>query len=219
MSLKFKHIALFSTSALTLALSLQSSLLAAVNADSAKQTPEQSSLTATTSNDSQFSTKQQKRLDMLFTRLASSDDESAAKQLVAEIWSIWKDPVDTELLLEMTKAEQLFTRGKRKEAFAVLDEAVQDYPGYSEIWNQRATYYYFDGRYEDSLNDIAKVLELEPRHFGAMSGKIAILMRDNRLESALKTLQQALKVNPFMPERHMLKPRQDEKKKPKGLAI
>lgn len=216
MLLKFKRLALFSASVLALFLTLQSLTLAAVNEDSAKQTTEQSA-SAPTVNDSQFSAEQQKRLNLLFTRLASSDDEGAAKQLVAEIWSIWKDPVDTELLLQMTKAEQLFQRGKRQEAFVVLDEAVKDYPGYSEIWNQRATYYYFDGRYEDSLNDIAKVLELEPRHFGAMSGKIAILMRESRMESAMKTLRQALKIHPFMPERHMLKP--EEKQAPKGLAI
>ncbi len=215
MLLKFQRLTLLSLSLLAL------SADAAVNNENAQQNALANDIAQVQKSvkDSQFSTVQQQRLDMLFTRLASSDDEGAAKQLIAEIWSIWKDPVDTELLLQMTKAEQLFTRGKRKEAFVVLDEAVKDYPGYSEIWNQRATYYYFDGRYEDSLNDIAKVLELEPRHFGAMSGKIAILMRESRMESALKTLQQALKVNPFMPERHMLAPKPEIKEKPKGLAI
>ncbi len=177
------------------------------------------STAAQTPTHPQFSATQQQRLDVLFTRLASSEHEQAAKQLVAEIWSIWKKPLDQTLLSTMTQAEQLFVSGERAQAFALLDQAVQDYPQYSEIWNQRATYYYFDGRYEDSLNDIAEVLALEPRHFGAMSGKIAILMRADRMELALKTLRQALKVNPFMPERHLLAPRPEQQTAPKGLAI
>ena len=214
MSLKFQHLMLV----LCLSIAAPATHAAVGNKNNQQSTlPEDLANTAASEQKSQFSTAQQQRLDMLFTRLASSDSESTANQLIAEIWSIWKDPLDTELLLQMTKAEQLYVKGKHEEAFKVLDEAIKDYPGYSEIWNQRATYYYFDGRYEDSLNDIAKVLALEPRHFGAMSGKIAILMREGRMDSALKTLQQALKIHPFMPERRMLPPK--EKQAPKGLAI
>ncbi|MGB1254977.1 MAG: tetratricopeptide repeat protein [Thiolinea sp.] len=214
MSLKFRHLILLLTLAFCAA-------HAAVDNNKAPKDADLIGISTPKSPaDSQFSVNQQKRLDMLFTRLAGSEDENAAKRLIAEIWSIWKDPLDTELLLQMTQAEQFYVRGKRKESFAILDEAIKTYPGYSEVWNQRATYYYFAGRYEESLADIAKVLELEPRHFGALSGKIAILMRENRMESALKTLHQALKINPFMPERRMLlKKKEESEEKPEGLAI
>ena len=41
---------------------------------------------------------------------------------------------------------------------------------FAEGWNKRATTYYFNDELEKSLLDIQKTLELEPRHFGAISG-------------------------------------------------
>ncbi len=58
---------------------------------------------------------------------------------------------------------------------------------------------YFNlGRFDDSLSDIERVLELEPRHFGALSGRGMILMRQKKFPQALDAYKEALDMNPAM---------------------
>jgi tetratricopeptide (TPR) repeat protein len=55
------------------------------------------------------------------------------------------------------------------------------------------------GRLDRSLADIDKVLALEPRHFGALSG-LGMIKRDKGDErGALDAFREALAINPFMP--------------------
>jgi tetratricopeptide (TPR) repeat protein len=54
------------------------------------------------------------------------------------------------------------------------------------------------GRYDASLIDIEHVLELEPRHFGALAGKAMILRAQKRTGEAIKVLKETLTINPHM---------------------
>ena len=51
-----------------------------------------------------------------------------------------------------------------------------------------------------SRSDIARVIALEPRHFGALSGLGMINMRRGDLAGALQAFEAALRVNPHMPQ-------------------
>ena len=48
--------------------------------------------------------------------------------------------------------------------------------------------------------DIARVIALEPRHFGALSGLGMINLRRGDLAGALQAFEAALRVNPHMPQ-------------------
>ena len=52
------------------------------------------------------------------------------------------------------------------------------------------------GRYQDSLNDIDKVLKRESRHFGALSGLGLVQIKLKNYEKAIKSYQAAQKIYP-----------------------
>jgi Tfp pilus assembly protein PilF len=55
------------------------------------------------------------------------------------------------------------------------------------------------GNYDTSLADIEKVLDLEPRHFGALAGRGMIYQAQQKWSAALAAFREALSMNPNMP--------------------
>lgn len=85
----------------------------------------------------------------------------------------------------------------------LIEQLIVDYPDYSEGYNMRATAHFLRGAYEASLSDIEKVLELEPRHFGALSGKALIYHTQGKRDEALEAMKAALEIHPFLGERSL----------------
>lgn len=140
----------------------------------------------------------QARLDTLFEELRDAPDSSLAAKITEQIWSIWMNPDDPVLAQRMTEIALTSGNGDRKAALAMLDQIVIDYPNYAEGWNQRATLYFTLGRFDDSLADIDRVLKLEPRHFGALAGRVMIYLRRGQHAEALREMLAALKIHPYL---------------------
>ena len=51
-------------------------------------------------------------------------------------------------------------------------------------------------QFTDSLSDIDRVLSIEPRHFGALSGQARIYINLKKYEKAIKSIEEALKFHP-----------------------
>jgi Tfp pilus assembly protein PilF len=51
---------------------------------------------------------------------------------------------------------------------------------------------------DKALEDIEKVLDLEPRHFGALAGRGMILERQMKYSAARQAYEEALAVNPTL---------------------
>jgi len=81
-------------------------------------------------------------------------------------------------------------------SLALLDKIVVLQPGWAEAWNKRATVRYLLDDDQGSMADIAHVLALEPRHFGALSGMAMILERDGFRDDALRAYRRALEIAP-----------------------
>ena len=139
-------------------------------------------------------------LDGLFAELRSAPDAAAARDIERRIWLVWTTPTDTELARRMTQV--LLTRAgpDPMATIELLDQMVEDYPDYAEGWNQRATMYYIAGNFEASIADCAKVLELEPRHFGALSGRSLMYLQLDQRPLALRDMTTALGIHPFLNE-------------------
>lgn len=142
-------------------------------------------------------------LDSLFAQLQRAPDPVTAQVIDQQIWLHWTTPRDPELALQMNDVLAARQRGDLPGALAILDKMVVDHPDFAEGWNQRATVRYLLRDFEGSLADIDKVLEHEPRHFGALTGRALIYLDQGKRALALKDMAAALEVHPFLAEKHL----------------
>ena len=145
--------------------------------------------------------------DWLFEALRTAPTEQAGQAIARQIWQFWMRQAPDEASAEMMA--QAMERRRSYDfagAMAHLDRLVGHAPSWSEAWNQRATVLFFQENYDRSLDDVEKVLALEPKHFGALAGKAVILMRQGRVELGQKALREALAIHPWLSERRMLLP-------------
>ncbi len=137
-------------------------------------------------------------LDSLLERLAKADDEDSAKTLSEAVWKVWLRSGSPTIDLLMQQAVDAMNGKKNDVALKLLDAIVDLAPNYAEGWNKRATVYYLQDEHHKSALDIKKVLEIEPRHYGALAG-LGMIMRDLGDErGALSAFREALKYHPYL---------------------
>ncbi len=138
------------------------------------------------------------RLDSLFATLKSETDKDAAKEIEDTILGLWlqsgSDTVD--VLMQWTLKAMQAKQYPR--ALDFLDRIVIMAPDYAEGWNKRATVHYLMDDYAKSISDIAHVLALEPRHFGALSGLGMIMKTLGDDKRAIEAYREALAVDPYL---------------------
>jgi tetratricopeptide (TPR) repeat protein len=142
-------------------------------------------------------------LDTLFEQLRSAPDPQTAQLITNQIWIYWTTPADPVLAARMRDVLALRMNADFPAVIALLDEIIAEHPTYAEAWNQRATIYFLLRDFEQSMADIEKVLELEPRHFGALAGRAVMYKEQGRDDLALKDIIAALAIHPFLAERAM----------------
>jgi tetratricopeptide (TPR) repeat protein len=138
-------------------------------------------------------------LDELFAKLRDPATGASVIAIEPQIWDRWMHAGTNAQNEALAKASAAMNLGDFKVAEKMLDTLLADTKTYSEVWNKRATLYFLLGRFDESLADIVKTLDLEPRHFGALSGRGMIYQRLGRNPEALTAFKQALKIHPTMP--------------------
>jgi tetratricopeptide (TPR) repeat protein len=137
-------------------------------------------------------------LDTLFTDLKNAPNVEAAKaaesQILRRFLISGSDTVD----LLMTWAIDSMNKEDYPLALDILDNVVTMKPDYAEGWNKRATVYYLNDEYGKSLADIRRVLSLQPRHFGALSGLGMIMRELGEKEKAIVAFREALVIDPYL---------------------
>jgi tetratricopeptide (TPR) repeat protein len=138
------------------------------------------------------------RLDGLFDRLRSVAAGAEAAAIQGEIWAIWIASEDREAARLMRQGIGAMAMHELDAALVAFDHLVEQAPEFAEGWNKRATVHYLMGNFDDSVRDIQKTLALEPRHFGALSGLGMIYDALEESESALRSYEAALEINPHL---------------------
>ena len=141
-----------------------------------------------------------KELDNLFNQLKTNDKISALKT-EKQIWKIWSTHPSTDrkgyrLTDMLAQGDLLINKKEFDEAINIFSLIISIDSSWAEAWNKRATVFYLSGMYEDSIKDIEKVLQLEPRHFGALSGFGLNQIELKNFKMALKSYQKAQEIYP-----------------------
>jgi len=139
------------------------------------------------------------RLDPLFEQLRIADDAGKAQVIESMIWQLWTQAGDpaTDSLMELGLVAM--QAGNLPGALELFDAVTARKPDFAEGWNKRATVLYMLGAYDKSAEDVERVLKLEPRHFGALSGLGLIDLERDRPDEALEAFERALELHPFLP--------------------
>jgi tetratricopeptide (TPR) repeat protein len=154
---------------------------------------------------SSVQSSQEKVLNNLFNQLKKINNSKSAVLLEAKIWSIWNEhPTNNKLTERLEFGTELMQYGDYNYALRVFDNIIVTDPKWSEAWNKRATVYFLMSQFKDSLDDIDKVLNIEPRHFGALSGQARIFIKLQKYEKAIKSIERALKFYPSFKSREMI---------------
>lgn len=140
----------------------------------------------------------------LFDALKTSPTEMAGMPIQNQIWELWIIAPDEQSQLMLDDGRERIRYGDYERAESVLSDLIEYCPTYAEGWNQRAFVRFLRQDYGRALDDITGALKLEPLHFGALAGRATTLMNMGRTEVGMEALREALKVNPWLSERHML---------------
>ena len=135
-------------------------------------------------------------LDELFETLRDAEDAHARAESEDLIWALWCSHEDGNAHKTMQKAIGALARQDFETSRTLLDQLVVSWPNWAEAWNKRATVYFLEGKYVESVADIERTLTLEPRHFGAASGLAQICLKVGDEHSALVAFDYVLAVNP-----------------------
>ena len=141
----------------------------------------------------------QKEIDKLFIQLKSAIDFENSKKIEDKIWKLWvTHPSKNSLTKLLADGSSAMMDNKLETAYDKFTEVIELDPNWAEAWNKRATVLYLMGKFEQSQADIDKVLELEKRHFGALSGQGLVQTALNNYQKAIDSYIEAHKVHPYM---------------------
>jgi tetratricopeptide (TPR) repeat protein len=146
----------------------------------------------------QAASEQDSRLDKLFADLKRARNDKAAERIAERIQAEWSKSGSASIDLLMQWVHKGIKERKFAMALDFLDQVVLLEPSYAEGWNRRATIHFMMDNYAKSLRDLARTLQLEPRHFGALAGMAAIMSNTGRKQHALDAYQRALEVYPML---------------------
>ncbi len=136
------------------------------------------------------------RLDQLFRHLAVGD--CSVQALEDEIWHLWMQHPHRAASRALDRAADDIAGQRFDLAETRLHYLLRACPDFPEAWNKSATLYYLMERDEESVQAIHRTLELEPRHFGALSALGEICMGQGDRDAALLAFSAALRINPHL---------------------
>ena len=137
------------------------------------------------------------RLNNLFKKLNETENQDEIRDLISDIWNIWYEVDDPKVIEYFEKGIQAMNLRNYPLAIRFFNNLIEEDPNFAEGWNKRATVHFMMGNFDQSMQDIIKTLELEPRHFGALDGMGLIFIHQGQFQQALDVYDKMLEIFPF----------------------
>lgn len=115
------------------------------------------------------------------------------------LWGIWSRADTAENNQELTKVRNLLSEEKLDEAMTRVNLLIEKAPQFAEAWNQRAIIHFSRGEWEKSAADCRKVIELNPYHYGAISGLAQCHLRADQPKLAIEAFRKLVRIQPHNP--------------------
>ncbi len=140
------------------------------------------------------------RLDMLFDRLQHGDGETTA--IEDAIWTAWMYHPHSRAAEALDRAVSDIAAQRYDIAETRLAMLLRARPDFAEAWHKRATLHYIREDDAQSVHDLSRTLELEPRHYPALLsfGEICLSRQDR--EGAELAFRSALRIHPRLEAAH-----------------
>ena len=137
------------------------------------------------------------RLNNLFKKLNETENQDEIRDLISDIWNIWYEVDDPKVIEYFEKGIQAMNLRNYPLAIRFFNNLIEEDPNFAEGWNKRATVHFMMGNFDQSMQDIIKTLELEPRHFGALDGMSLIFIHQGQFQQAIDVYDKMLEIFPF----------------------
>ena len=137
------------------------------------------------------------RLNNLFKKLNETENQDEIRDLISDIWNIWYEVDDPKVIEYFEKGIQAMNIRNYPLAIRFFNNLIEEDPNFAEGWNKRATVHFMMGNFDQSMQDIIKTLELEPRHFGALDGMGLIFIHQGQFKQAIDVYDKMLEIFPF----------------------
>ena len=137
------------------------------------------------------------RLNNLFKKLNETENQDEIRDLISDIWNIWYEVDDPKVIEYFEKGIQAKNLRNYPLAIRFFNNLIEEDPNFAEGWNKRATVHFMMGNFDQSMQDIIKTLELEPRHFGALDGMGLIFIHQGQFQQAIDVYDKMLEIFPF----------------------
>ena len=137
------------------------------------------------------------RLNNLFKKLNETENQDEIRDLISDIWNIWYEDDDPKVIEYFEKGIQAMNLRNYPLAIRFFNNLIEEDPNFAEGWNKRATVHFMMGNFDQSMQDIIKTLELEPRHFGALDGMGLIFIHQGQFQQAIDVYDKMLEIFPF----------------------
>ncbi|MBU3029285.1 tetratricopeptide repeat protein [Paracoccus marinaquae] len=138
-------------------------------------------------------------MDALFAQLADPEGE-AWRIAESDILREWSKSGSAAMDLLLKRGEEALDEGDAEAAIGHLTALTDHAPGFAAGWQARAAAYATAGQYGPAAADLGRTLELEPRHFIALTQLGAMLEEMGETDRALAAYRQSLAIHPNQQE-------------------
>jgi tetratricopeptide (TPR) repeat protein len=139
-----------------------------------------------------------KMLADLYEKLGTAPSANSAEPIMSAIEELWAISGSDTVDLLMSRAAQFANAAEIDLSLAILDAVVDIAPDEAEAWYLRAKVNVLKGKPERALSDLRRALNLDAKHYRAITDLGLVLEQLGAKKEALEAYRRALAVNPYL---------------------